>query len=293
MGRGSGNRRARWRATGLWAGLAAMLLAGAGCDVYKVPSSWLPAPLTVDGDSADWGDLPFFGLTGQDVRVGVCNDATDLHLFVSTGRPGLVAQVLAGEFTLWVSPGGGKDRTRGLRIHELPDPDGPARSLTPDHLVELNGHDLAIVANRAGEPGGLAVAMVLDEGWLTCEVRLPLAWVAPPGGVAGTADGTLGLGLQISPAPAGDTKPAEPPAHDRGGARSADGSPPGRGPVMGGGRHGMGGMGGGGMMGGGQGGFGHGVGGSRREHLSDSAAEPREFWFAIQLASQPTARQNP
>ena len=62
MGRGSGNRRARWRATGLWAGLAAMLLAGAGCDVYKVPSSWLPAPLTVDGDSADWGDLPFFGI---------------------------------------------------------------------------------------------------------------------------------------------------------------------------------------------------------------------------------------
>ncbi len=283
-------RRAQRRGAGLWTGLAAaLLLAGTGCDVYKVPSTWLPAPLTVDADSADWVDLPFFVLTGQDVRVGVCNDATDLYLFVSTGRPGLVAQVLAGETTLWITPGGGKDRTRGVRLRELSDVDAPARSLTPEHLVELNGHDLAIVANRTAEATGLAVAMVLDEGWLTCEVRLPLA-------LLGATGDTVGLGLQVAPGPAGAAKAAAAPAHEHPAARPAEGNAPGRGSGMGGGHHGMGGMGGGGggmMGGGGHGGFGHGLGGSHREHASDAAAEPREFWFSIRLAPTPAPRADP
>ncbi len=293
--------------------IAVLLCLGLGllasCGGYRLQSAWSADAVSVDGNPDDWGAIPFLQAKAEDVRLAVRNDDHALYVFVSTDRPELVTRMLQGETTLWIDVRGSKGKARSVQVpgdsgeervaaatssdREAAPPQQAVRTVVPGTLLEQNGDAIALVANRAGHPDGLAASYLHDQGWLGCEIRVPIGpGSAFPELAPGRAGRQIGIGLGFEgPDPAGG-KGREPGAgkHPQGhpGGNAAPGGGNGRGEegqgrggrAMGGGRHGGGGMGGG--LGGG-----HSSGGSRAGTPEPFPAVS-EVWFSIALAREPS-----
>jgi hypothetical protein len=240
--------------------LAPWLLLAAACGDVKLQSRWLDRPVAVDGREDEWlGEFTY--LTHVPLGVAARNDATRLYLCLSTRNRQLQLQLLRRGLTVWIDPGGGKEKRLGVRfpLDALSGAEADAAASTPPErsgaatlpAFDPAKHPLFELLRDGGETGtrvrrdavqGFELAIVSAPARLVYELKLPLLvavsrtgpaepdWAigAPPGGWIGVGLETAAIDLQTpdSPVPRRGPRGSEPRGPGRPGGRPGSDRPP-------------------------------------------------------------------
>ena len=100
----------------LWGALTILLLvtpALGGCSKVLLESSWRDRVITVDGAVTEWEGKRGI-LEGNDLIVGVVNDADYLYLTVTPRTPAAQMVMMRSGFTVWFDSSGGTAETFGI-----------------------------------------------------------------------------------------------------------------------------------------------------------------------------------
>jgi hypothetical protein len=294
-----------------------LMALAAACGAAAKDPFYAPAvaPLTVDGDAADWTGVPTVYLEQGPRVTALAHDDNFLYVHFRFSDLELARRVLREGAIVWVDVAGKRKEGYGLRYRgseaaraamremeggtnetrpgpppgEPPQgrpsgeggpPEGPRRA-PPGGLEVLRAGVTDDVIADASRDDGPAAACVEFEGSFSFELRIPIAEAAPAG-----AEGAAGVGMPLS---VGFQMGGLTAAERKGRRETAGSGPP---PGGGGGREGGSGQGGGppgafggqgggpgGPPGGGQGRGGPGGGGRMSEVKTvwlDVALAPRE-----------------
>jgi hypothetical protein len=236
--------------TGSWAGLFYSLLL-ASCASTEIQSYKLDRRIDIDGDNADWAQIPSYVVEKQNVTIAITNDNADLYLCLTSADQGVQRQFFRMGFTVWIDPDGGSHKTFGIRFPLKMDPgemldqrndpqsdqgtgrsdhqqDGldpqqdrsraiPQRNLTEMELIGPSEGDVTMVSTLQ-EKEILVKARNVRQS-LVYELRIPLRriFAMSDGGSRG-GNRIIGIGLESAELPSGMSKP---------GGNRAGGPPPG------------------------------------------------------------------
>lgn len=264
------------------AGMLLVVLAGCSGPA-ALQSGWTESPVVVDGDAADWRELPLVTLD-SDVQVGVRNDATSLYLVLISGRSDVIRSRFRGPLTVWFDHAGGEEKRFGIRFASMPPmpADGRAQEMPMRERMRAEGapddmpggaHTATVTFLYDGadegatmstvEARGVEVRLERAQDLLVYELRVPLrhSTVHPFGIDVG--EGPLGIGIETGSF-----------MRRRGSQDDGEG-------MQRGGRGGY--PGGGGHPGGGRPGGGMGPGGGMRGGDGEQPT-PYKEWFVVTLA---------
>jgi hypothetical protein len=87
----------------------------AGCKPEKVESHWATQPVHVDGQIAEWGDIPLTYFKDSDVQLGLCNDSKNLYVLFCFYDARRARVIRMGGLTVWLDNSGKKNKVFGLR----------------------------------------------------------------------------------------------------------------------------------------------------------------------------------
>lgn len=250
------------------------------CGEQKLNSNWLNREIVIDARSDDWLDTLYY-FESKMLSIGFFNDESDLYVCLLAEHPMLQAQVVSQGFTLWFDPGGGKEKSFGIKfpigmqnMHEQMDfmrtqESGPDREKMRQ-AFEKSLADLEIL--RAGavkqripvdEAKGIEIKVRNETGLFVYELKVPLkSDEEHPYAIGAKAGTEIGIGLEV---PKIDRDEMRKTMQERTGG---GGMPPG----------------GGGMPPGGMGEMGGGMGrrgGGRRPQLPNGL----DIWASLKLAS--------
>jgi hypothetical protein len=300
--------RSRAKSPARWAVVAAGLAlaaAVAGCGGLALQSVWRQGDVAIDGTPAEWEGATTW-VENPNVAIGVVNDQYYLYICLSSPVRSIVTQVVRNGLTVWFDAEGKKGKKVGIRCPLGAAPPGkpgaPGAPRAPvglgeaDKIREVAGdsdqframiaRDLAgagatievigpgegdVRTVKAGEAGGIEVALGYVSGRLIYEIKVPLRRSeAHPYGIGWSGDGQVGIGFETPEitveAPDGAMQGGPGPGGDEG-----DG-------------WGGGGPGGEGGAGGGPPGGGRRPGGMNGPGGPGGAPEPLEVWGKIRLA---------
>ncbi len=244
-----------------------------GCSRARMDSAWCEQNITVDGSVEEW--TARHEIEGEDLFVGIQNDAEFLYVTVTPGNVKIQRQMMMLGFTVWLDPEGGQSKCLGLRfplgmeldrgmLRQIEDQDLEALeerfSATLTHL-EILREGTEPERLPVGETGDLEVSVNLHRSILSYELKVPLTddLFAPV--AVGAAPGVrIGVGFET-------------PAIDRDAMRAQMEQAGGRQGGKGGGMRG-------GRRGGGRGGSG-----------PPEMPEPLGFWMQVLLAKPPAASE--
>jgi hypothetical protein len=258
-----------------------------GCGETKLQSRWLDRDITIDGKGSDWHGGEAYYDEENAVRIGFFNDEKHLYVFVSTRDAKTQVKALMNGFTIWIDPGGGKEKAFGVRYprrrgwQDSPEGEpsaeryrqrGRSFSVMRVEMIRkavLESRDeLEIVGAGEGEvvvmhvdesrAQGIDAMIAMTNRVLEHELRIPLSAVGDSFFDLGVEPGAeIGVGFVTG-------KPSE---------GRPSGMPPG-------------GMGGGGFPGGGPPGGPGGMGGGMRSGMGrPPGMEPVEIWAKLTLAN--------
>ena len=164
-----------------------------GCKEKVLTCRWREHEITIDGRDTEWGN--FIQHYNEKYNVVLCmyNDENDLYLKVSTPDQILQRQFLMFGFTVWFDPGGGKNKTLGIRFPKgtqsgPPGEPRPGRNNDPNIDVSARGKalkgELVILGPEGKESWkfsadsakelGIQVDFGTASGILIYELRIPL-----------------------------------------------------------------------------------------------------------------------
>lgn len=87
-----------------------------GCKTKKLTSSYMNKNITIDGDIADWGNLPVYHMKDLSVFVSLCNDEENLYVMLSFKNKQLIQSFQMTGITLWLDNSGKKQKEFGMRL---------------------------------------------------------------------------------------------------------------------------------------------------------------------------------
>lgn len=257
-----------------------LLLLLPGCRQTEFASTWRQDDIQIDGKPEDWQRAAYYHIDEPPLGIALCNDQQFLYLRLTTHDRQLQQQISHGGLTVWLDPGGKKEKSFGVSFslgQKAPPAGGerPERGTEPqmaedsrDNRPPQNNDRFELVVggktfgNLAVLKNHLAISLALgiqQEG-LIYEIKIPLAAnklflqaISPAA--------TLGIGLETKQAQmsAGSSQRPEQSGGEEGGGR-------------------------GGMSGGpgGSGGKSGGPGGMKKPGGSEQSS--LDFWFITHLA---------
>lgn len=150
-----------------------------GCNGITLDSRWRDRDILIDGDPTEWYNATTY-FEAEKVALGVMNDASHLYLALTSADRAAQMQVLAGGFTVWFDPGGGKDKGLGIRFPvgmaagDRPDVEALIANLeTGNPVLEILTGDETRRTTVYQEPD-LAVSLGEVNGALIYELKVPL-----------------------------------------------------------------------------------------------------------------------
>lgn len=170
-----------------------------GCKTQEVESHWTAEPVQVDGEMADWADIPTTYFEDSAVQLGLCNDSEKLYILFRFSDQIWMRAIRMGGLTLWLDNSGKKKKgfdirhTGGPFLSEIQEAEmagqgGFWESLTPGQKERLLQRQAAM-ANRitiiskerdqkttipADGSRGPAVGFANLQGICTYEFSIPL-----------------------------------------------------------------------------------------------------------------------
>lgn len=101
-----------------------------GCsnNIMEMESYWTPESIEIDGQLDDWIDKPMTYFEGEEVSVGILNNAENLYVLFSFRNDMWARLIRMGGVTLWFDKEGEKSKKFGIRYKGGPD------------LAEMQGH---------------------------------------------------------------------------------------------------------------------------------------------------------
>jgi len=88
----------------------------AGCGDKEVQSTWVRAPLTIDGKLDDWKDAPSVVFDDEHFGLSVENDSAYLYVSGRTSDAAVAQAIGRIGITLWVDPEGGSNKDLEIRF---------------------------------------------------------------------------------------------------------------------------------------------------------------------------------
>ncbi len=167
-----------------------------GCKTQKIAGHWISEPIQIDGQRADWTNIPANYFEDQDIAVGLCNDSENLYLFFSFKNPMWARAIESTGLTLWLDGTAKKKKNLGIRYKGGPPPeelrknsgfnmpeDVAERMKERDEQQKDSSSQITILDNinyreetlPSSTPAGPAVAFSTSKDIYTYEFRLPLA----------------------------------------------------------------------------------------------------------------------
>lgn len=196
--------------------LVGLCLAGAGCNEFRLASSWKDRGILVDGKDTEWQDRM---MQAGSIYFSVANDDDYLYLCLSTTGKITKAQLMGlfrQSFTVWFDPEGGKRRVFGLRfsndsplmneslVNKIQYIKTPVFEVIADEMINnmdievmKNNYPVATLADAKGVD--VAAGMSMNGRKLTYELKIPLAVCGEHPFAINAAPGrTIGIGLETS-----------------------------------------------------------------------------------------------
>ncbi len=165
-----------------------------GCNDEPVRSSFVSPPPRIDGDLAEWKDVPVRVFREKNIAVGALRDSSYLYIAARCADEEINRTIRRRGLTMWIDPDAGERKDLELHYpssgYESPDPtrggfwdsmtdDERARAF--DRLGRFRNGVLVIdkrgILSRLFPPDsseGFAAASAESKGILTIEVRIPL-----------------------------------------------------------------------------------------------------------------------
>jgi hypothetical protein len=264
-----------------------------GCKSENLECPWTKEPIKIDGQAADWTNLPKLYFKDYGASIGVCNDADNLYVLFRFNNHQWLPLLRNGGLTIWLDKTAKDKKDFGIRYfgklpfdstqisrwhHRRPgmesNPEGnmpPRLERTIEEIIVLNGKNQINSISPDGSYGVYA-SIGQEEGIFSYEFAIPIRNLDPLKYNIGSEPGRkVSLGFEIT-------------GMDRGDFESPRGE---RGDAMGGGGGGMppeGGMPPGGGMGP-SGGMGPGMG--RRQGPMTPMTEGEKIWVKTTLTLPP------
>ncbi len=256
--------------------LSILLLARCSTIGLNLDSNWRDQEILIDGKNSEWlGDMLYF--EEENISVGMCNDENFFYICMIAENPIIRAQMMRQGFTVWFDPGGGDEKTFGIKypvgmlamgVLGKMNPRG-AREGEPDPEVQERAIKRLMTEIEILGPGkdrqrklkvkeakGIDIKMTTTGEIVVYELKVPLVHSEQHPYAVGIKEGNLiGVGMEI-------------PKFDRNAMRK----------MMGGQGRGGSGMPGGGRMGG-RGGMG--MRGARGRQMPKGI----KLWMTVKLAS--------
>jgi hypothetical protein len=175
----------------LLAALFGMVLSGGCTKPVSVESKWRNHNITISGNDDEWGSATMY-VPEAKISVTLFNDSTDMYIRVCSRDRGIQAHVLGMGMTVWFDPGGGKDKSFGIRFPiGRKDIDAPvfakADTRKPEdfeNVIEESNNELEIVypvldeyyrmLMSAAETHGISAKLHFTKGNLIYELKIPL-----------------------------------------------------------------------------------------------------------------------
>jgi hypothetical protein len=195
-----------------------LLLALSGCNDESVKSSPVANPPRIDGDLAEWQNVPVRVFEEKNIAVGALQDARYLYVAGRSADEQINRMIARRGITIWIDPDGG-DR-KDLEMHypssgyAMPDPTrgGFWQAMSDSQrerafkrlegmrngvlVIDKRGVDSRIFSPDSGE--GFSAATAEARGILTFEVRIPLRleeYFPKVGSIAGREKLRVGFSL--------------------------------------------------------------------------------------------------
>lgn len=174
--------------------LSFLILPLLGCNDEPVRSSFVSRPPRIDGDLAEWQDVPVRIFRERNIAVGALHDSDYVYVAARCADEEINRTIRRRGFTMWIDPEAGEKKDLELHYpssgYESPDPTrggfwdamtDEERTRAFDRLGRMRDGVLVIdrrgITSRVFPPdssAGFAAASAESKGILTVEVRIPL-----------------------------------------------------------------------------------------------------------------------
>ena len=97
---------------------AALLLAVSlhGCKGTVMQSSWTSSPITIDGKTNDWNDIPAMADEKNGITFKAANDSENVYVLFALTEPFKARSIRMRGMTIWIDRNGKKDKNFGIKF---------------------------------------------------------------------------------------------------------------------------------------------------------------------------------
>lgn len=94
--------------------LLGSIILSTGCNSNKIHSHWPKNAIQIDGQAADWNDLPKYYFEDAGVSLGVSNDADNAYLLFRFTNPKWLMSIAKRGITIWLDGTAKKKKNFGI-----------------------------------------------------------------------------------------------------------------------------------------------------------------------------------